>query len=156
MGYQVNHLGRLLAQALRIRIAPYGVVPGQFAQLLALFEQEGVTQNQLCDQVRIDQSTMAHTLQRMERDGLVERTPDPADRRRALIMLTERTRALESSLVQAAEEVNAVATRGFTEDEAARCLELVTRMIDNLEADSATGASDTTGATRSDSPRGRS
>lgn len=140
VGYQVNHLGRLLAQALRLRIAPFGVVPGQFAQLLALYEQEGLTQNQLCDQVRIDQSTMAHTLQRMDRDGLIERTPDPADRRRALVMLTERARDLESRLVQAAQEVNAVATRGFTAEEVATCLELVTRMIDNLEADSVSDA----------------
>jgi DNA-binding MarR family transcriptional regulator len=140
VGYQVNHLGRLLAQALRIRIAPYGVVPGQFAQLLALYEREGLTQNQLCDQVRIDQSTMAHTLQRMGRDGLIERTPDPADGRRALVMLTQRARDLESSLVPAAQEVNAVATRGFTHEEVATCLNLVARMIDNLEADSARDA----------------
>lgn len=137
VGYQVNHLGRLLAQALRIRISPFGVVPGQFAQLLALFEREGLTQNQLCDQVRIDQSTMAHTLRRMERDGLVERVPDPADGRRALVMLTERVRELEGDLVQAAQEVNAVATRGFTDEEVATCLDLIARMIDNLEAHSA-------------------
>lgn len=136
VGYQVNHLGRLLAQALRVRIAGYGVVPGQFAQLLALYEQDGIPQNRLCDQVRIDQSTMAHTLQRMDRDGLIERTPDPADRRRALITLTERARALEAELIQAAHEVNAVATRGFTSDEVTTSLELITRMIGNLEADS--------------------
>ena len=40
LGYQVNHLARLMAQALRERIAPFGVVPGQFAQLLALYEQD--------------------------------------------------------------------------------------------------------------------
>jgi len=77
MGYLVNHLARLLANALRARTAPDGVVPGQFAQLLALYEQDGVTQAQLCEQVSIDQSTMAHTLKRMERDGLIRRVPDP-------------------------------------------------------------------------------
>ena len=133
VGYQVNHLGRLFAQALRIRIAQHGVVPGQFAQLLALYEEEGLTQSQLCERVKIDQSTMAHTLQRMERDGLVERRPDPADGRRALIALTERSRKLESELVQAAEEVNSVAARGLTEAEVALALQLVTRMIENLE-----------------------
>ncbi|WP_239161419.1 MarR family winged helix-turn-helix transcriptional regulator [Acrocarpospora phusangensis] len=135
MGYQINHVARLFAQALRVRVAPHGVVPGQFAQLLALYEQEGVTQNQLCDQVKIDQSTMAHTLQRMERDELIQRVPDPADRRRALIMLTDRAREVQDDLVNAALRVNAVAMRGFTPEQVAVCLELVTRMIDNLEAD---------------------
>jgi len=90
LGYQVNHLARLLAAALRERIEPHGVVPGQFAQLLALLERDGISQSELCDQVRIDQSTMAHTLKRMERDGLVSRSPDPGDQRRALIRLTPR------------------------------------------------------------------
>ena len=138
LGYQVNHLGRLLAHALRARIAPYGVVPGQFAQLLALYEHDGpagLTQNELCQRVRIDQSTMAHTLQRMARDGLIERTADVADRRRTLITLTERARQLEAGLLDAAREVNASAARGLPEDEVAACLQTLSRMIANLEAE---------------------
>jgi DNA-binding MarR family transcriptional regulator len=132
LGYQVNHLSRLLAQSLRDRIAPYGVVPGQFAQLLALFERDEVTQNELCDEVGIDQSTMAHTLKRMERDGLIERSPDTADRRRAVIGLTPKARGLEDRLVEAAQATNTRATRGFTDDERDLALRLVARMIANL------------------------
>lgn len=135
LGYQTNHLARLLEQALRLRIARHGVVPGQFAQLLALYEEDGLTQNQLCDRIRIDQSTMAHTLKRMERDGLIRRTTDPADRRRARITLTERAHELQPVLVQAAREVNAMATHGFSDQEAAAFMEMLSRLIDNLEAD---------------------
>jgi len=46
--------------------------------------------SQLCGRVSIDQSTMAHTLKRMERDGQISRVPDPLDGRRAIIWLTER------------------------------------------------------------------
>lgn len=140
-GYQVNHLARLLAQELRTRTLRHGVVPGQFAQLLALFERDQVTQSELREQVRIDQSTMAHTLRRMERDELVERIPDPKDGRRALIFLTPRARALEDELVQAAAETNAVATADFTEAEKRTLMRLVVRAITNLEA-ARTGAPD--------------
>ncbi|MGH3459102.1 MarR family winged helix-turn-helix transcriptional regulator [Aeromicrobium sp.] len=133
LGYQVNHLARLMAQALRTRIEPHGVVPGQFAQLLALYEEDGLTQNDLCARVRIDQSTMAHTLKRMERDGLIDRIPDPNDRRRASIRLSPRAQSLRDTLVQAAEDVNAEATRGLDDDERATCLALVTQVIANLE-----------------------
>lgn len=133
LGYQVNHLARLLARALQERIAPHGVVPGQFAQLLALYERDGRSQQELCEEVKIDQSTMAHTLRRMERDGLVHRTTAPADRRRSVITLTPRARALEPDLVQAARAVNAHATRGFTDEEVALVLALLARLIHNLE-----------------------
>ncbi|MRH88157.1 MarR family transcriptional regulator [Nocardia sp. SYP-A9097] len=137
LGYGINHLARLMEQALRDRIAEHGVVPGQFAQLLALYEQEGLTQNELCERVRIDQSTMAHTLKRMERDGLIERTPDPADGRRALIHLTDRARELRDALQSAAREVNDIATEGFSDTRRDALSSAVRQAIANLEADRA-------------------
>lgn len=135
LGYVVNHLARLMEQALRDRISRHGVVPGQFAQLLALYEEEGVTQNELCEKVRIDQSTMAHTLKRMERDGLIERTADPSDGRRALIYLTERARNLRAELFAAARDVNDIATAGFPQAQGEEFLRMVQESITNLEAD---------------------
>jgi DNA-binding MarR family transcriptional regulator len=134
LGYQVNHLARLLAQALAARIAPFGVVPGQFAQLLTLFEEDGLTQRELCDRVRIEQATMAKTLQRMQRDGLVRCVPDPDDRRRIRVYLTDHARAIEHDLVAAARSVNTSVTEGLTDAEAAGFLDLTTRLIRNLEA----------------------
>jgi DNA-binding MarR family transcriptional regulator len=134
LGYLVNHLARLLGQALRERIEPYGVVPGQFAQLLALYESDGVTQAELCNRVQIEQPTMANTLARMERDGLITRTPDPADQRRALVRLTEHARRLEPDLLTAARAVNALATQGLTDEEVATFQTALRATIANLEA----------------------
>jgi len=134
LGYQINHLARLMAQALRERIAPLGVVPGQFAQLLALYEQDGLSQRELCERVRIEQPTMANTLQRMERDGLVRRLPDPTDGRRAAVMLTERARRLEGELVGAARGINLEATRNIDNDELFNFMDTLARIIANLEA----------------------
>jgi DNA-binding MarR family transcriptional regulator len=133
LGYQVNHLARLFGAALHRRIAPLGVVPGQFAQLLALFEQDRLTQRELCDRVRIEQPTMANTLQRMERDALVRREPDPADGRRSHVVLTAHARDLRAPLTVAAQDVNAVATRGLTGPEIETYLQLTARIIGNLE-----------------------
>lgn len=133
LGYQVNHLARLLAHALRDQMAPLAVVPGQFAQLLSLYEQDGLTQAELCDRVRIEQPTMANTLTRMQRDGLVDREPDPTDGRRSLVMLTERARELESELVAAARTVNAAATHGLTESAIAQFMETMSVIISNLD-----------------------
>ncbi|MFD4603041.1 MarR family winged helix-turn-helix transcriptional regulator [Streptomyces sp. NPDC058464] len=127
-------MARLFSQALAVRIAPYGVVPGQFAQLLALLEQDGLSQRELCDLVRIEQPTMANTLQRMERDGLVRRVPDPSDRRRTQVCLTGRAREIERELFSAARAVNGAATVGLTEEEVATYLDLTVRVIRNLEA----------------------
>ena len=133
LGYLVNHLSRLMASALRSRVQAFGVVPGQFAQLLALYERDGRTQAELCRAVQIEQATMANTLNRMERDDLIARTPDPDDRRRTLIHLTPKALGLESELVAAAREVNRAATAGLSDAEVAAFLSTMQRVIANLE-----------------------
>ena len=110
LGYQINLLARLFEHALRHRIAPYGVVPGQFPALLCLYAQDGLTQTELARRVSIEQPTMANTLARMQRDGLIHRVRDPDDGRSARIHLTERAKALERPLTDAAREINASAT----------------------------------------------
>lgn len=138
LGYQVNYLARLLATALRTRIEPLGVVPGQFAQLLALYDEDGLTQTELGERVRIDQSTIAHTLKRMERDGLVKRTRSDTDRRQAVVRLTPKARALESALKAAAADVNALALAGLTGSEVSGLLSTLSRLVGNLAADELT------------------
>lgn len=129
----VNHLARRLARALHERIATHGVVPGQFAQLLALYEHDGITQQELCEIVGIEQPTMANTLGRMERDGLVERRPHPGDGRKQLIFLTDKARALEDPLTEAAESVNTLATAGLSKEESSTLMRLIATIQANLD-----------------------
>ncbi|MFC4009317.1 MarR family winged helix-turn-helix transcriptional regulator [Nonomuraea purpurea] len=133
LGDQINHLARLLGNGLRVSIAGTGVTPGQFAQLLALYERDGLTQQELCERVRIDQSTMAHTLNRMRRDGLVIRTTDPDDRRRSRYTLTERARAIQAELTLGARAANVRALDGISPEEYEAFMGTLSRMISNLE-----------------------
>jgi len=132
-GYVINYLGRLFARALERRIQRYGLHPGQFPALLALWEREGISQAELCRLVQVEQPTMANTLNRMERDSLIRREPDPQDRRRALVFLTERARALEAEVTAEARGVNAVAIGSLTPEERAELLRLLNKMTGNLE-----------------------
>jgi DNA-binding MarR family transcriptional regulator len=134
VGYQVNRLARLFELALRDRIAAYGVVPGQFPALLALYEQDRQTQRELCEVADVDQSTMAKTLARMKRDGLVRDEPDPSDGRRIRYQLTPQARALEADLAAAGHEVITLATRGIPADRLAAFEEALGEMAANLTA----------------------
>jgi DNA-binding MarR family transcriptional regulator len=134
VGYQVNRLARLFEVALRARIAAYGVVPGQFPALLALFELDGQTQRELCQVASVDQSTMAKTLARMRRDGLIREEPDPDDGRRIRYYLTPRARDLEADLAAAGYEVIALATEGIPAARLAAFDQVMAEMADNLSA----------------------
>jgi len=114
LGYLVNHLGRMFARALERRLAKHHVALGQFGLLLVLWEEDGLTQSEIARRLDIEQPTVANTLRRMERDGLIETISDPTNRRHVLMKLTNKGRALERSLTAEARAVNEAAARGMS------------------------------------------
>ena len=100
--------------------------------LLELWEEDGRTQKDLVRRLDIEQATMANTLKRMERDGLIIRQENPKDRRAQLIRLTEKARALQDDATAAANAVNAIALGGLSEDERRVFIRMMTRVIGAL------------------------
>lgn len=131
------HIGaEALADLRRVLIADeaegnLGFSAGQFPILIELWNEEGLTQRQLLDRVDVEQATMANTLARMERDGLIERRPHPQDRRAQLIFLTDRARELKNEALQAATEADEALFEGFRRFEKELMLEYIRRAIDN-------------------------
>ncbi len=134
-GFVVNWAARLFGRALDQRIASLGVTHGRWPVLQALYEEDGLTQTELAGRLSIEQPTMANTLKRMERDGLVRRAPDPDDRRRAHIHLTEEARHLETPLAACARAVNVCALEGLDSAEIAAFMAVLRRVVDNLMQD---------------------
>lgn len=106
LGYLVNRAARLMAHELAEELRPAGVGIGQWAVLLILWADDGLSQAELSSRVAIEPPTMVRTIDRMVRDGLVTRVPDPRDGRISRIHLTVRGRALRDQLVPRAVAVN--------------------------------------------------
>lgn len=131
-GYLANHVARLFARELAEAVRPLGLAPAQFMVLLELWREEGLTQKDLVGRLDVEQATMAATLARMERDGLIERRPDQADARARRIQLTVRARALQEPALAAAKSVNERALAGFSEAECEVLLSGLRRVVGAL------------------------
>lgn len=129
-GFLANHMARLFALHLSQAIAPLGLAPAQFMTLLELWEEDGLTQADLVERLDVEQATLANTLKRMERDGLVRRAPHPDDGRARLIWLTAKGRKLESAAKKAATAINRRALKAL---EPAQADELLAAMGDVIE-----------------------
>lgn len=71
------------------------------------------TQAELSRLVGIEQPTMAITLRRMERDGLIQRKPDPDHGRRSHVTLSAKGRKPSQVMPNAAHDVEQLATTGL-------------------------------------------
>ncbi len=121
-----DNIAVLLAQVARLmrrnfdeRARAIGVTRPQWQVISTLARNEGINQGTLADLLEVEPITTARMIDRLQEAGLVERRPDPADRRAWLLFLTERSRGLTVKLRQLGDEALAQALEGVAEDERA-------------------------------------
>ena len=139
MGHLVNRASRLFAGALNRRIRPLGASAGQIPVFLSLADGGSLSQRELVEQSVIEQSTMAATLARMERMGLLLRSKHASDGRTSLFRLSETGVSIVESLYDALDEGNGTALSGFSGEEVETLRSLISRVIDNVEHSLANG-----------------
>lgn len=129
--YLSSLLAKGFSRSLLTRAADLGFSPGQFPVLIELWNEDGLTQREILDRLEIEQATLANTLARMERDGLIRREPHPKDKRAVRNFLTDKGRAIEADALTAAEEADQALFRGFRRFERELMLEYMRWAIDN-------------------------
>ena len=132
-GHLISLAARGFARLSEARLKPLGFGIGHLPVLVALQNGKAATQRDLARFARVEQPPMAQMLARMERDGLIQRTPDPADGRSSRIVLTKAARDGMPAAIATLFEGNRQALAGFSEEEALLLADLLTRLIDNLD-----------------------
>jgi DNA-binding MarR family transcriptional regulator len=134
-GYMTNWAARLFARAIDRRLKPLGLSSAHMPVMFALGDGREMSQKALAQAASIEQPTMAATLSRMERDGLVQRRPDPGDRRAMLFSLTPRAAEKADAVHAAAVEVNQRALAGLAPQERDAFLGMLARVVAGLGED---------------------
>lgn len=132
-GHLISLAARGFARLSEARLRPLGFGVGHLPVLVALRDGRASTQRDLARFAKIEQPPMAQMLARMERDGLIRRAPDPADGRSSRITLTDVADARLPDAIAALLEGNREVLRGFTDEEAGLLVDLLTRLIANLD-----------------------
>lgn len=133
-GYMANWAARLFARAIDSRLKPLGLSSAYMPVLFALVRGASLSQKALAAAASIEQPTMAATLGRMERDGLLTRSPDPNDRRSTLYALSARGMALTKDVRTAGQEVNEAALAGLSQEERDQLMAMLGKVVGNLES----------------------
>lgn len=91
------------------RLEPYGITPGQARALRTLAhgceDREPMRLSELADRLHIAPRSATTVVDALEEAGLVERTPDPADRRAVRVVLTTSGHSALERIVQVRHEV---------------------------------------------------
>lgn len=134
-GYLTNWAARLFARAIDRRLALLGLSSAYMPVFFALAAGDALSQKALAEHAAVEQPTMANTLKRMERDGLIMRRPDPNDGRAKLVVLTPAARQKLRGVRAAGHAVNDLALAPLSPAERRQYLKLLRKVIGALDED---------------------
>jgi MarR family transcriptional regulator, organic hydroperoxide resistance regulator len=125
---RVVTVAKLLARNFGERFRRLPLHVGQDRLLLELFEHDGLSQSELIERLGVEPPTVTGTVQRLERDGLLRREPDPANRRVSRVYLTDAGRALEQPIKDAWLEIEGQLVAELSPEEREQLLELLNKL----------------------------
>jgi len=115
--YKLSKVMRKVQRYYEYNLAPFEITPVQFYVLSALLENDGMKFKDLARSVNIDGSTLTGILDRMERNGFVERRDDPDDRRSLLVFMTDKAKERGATMISLAERLDMEIREHFSDED---------------------------------------
>ena len=128
----IARAARLLGRIADTRLRELGISVSQLPVIVALKRGERRSQKELAQLTGVEQPSMAQLLARMERDRLIQRTPDPDDGRSSLISLTDHAMKLLAPGRAILSQGNREALAGFSKSETDQFVAMLRRLIKNV------------------------
>lgn len=135
MAHLVKDAARSFLRSLQARLASEGVSLGHWTFLRILWNKDGLTQRELSYEAGVMEPTTVIAVRAMEALGYVKRERRGDNRKSYYVFLTQQGRKLQAKLVPFAEEVNALALTGLTEDSVTITRHSLRTMLNNLASD---------------------
>lgn len=110
----------------------HGMTRAQWMILVRLDRQPGMSQNELAALLEVEPITVGRLIDRLERRGMVERCPDPADRRIWRLRLTPSAQPMLKTITKARAELNDILTAGLGKKDLEGVVDCLLQMKSNM------------------------
>lgn len=98
IGKQINILVRQFNLYLNHELSELNVSATEILYLASLYQEDGLTQDDLASEYVVDKAAVARTVSKMEDKGLITRKDNPKNRRQKQLFLTEKARKIKPEL----------------------------------------------------------
>lgn len=128
-GWMINVIANKVSKDFDLELKKHGLTIALWPTLMCLWEEEGVTQRDIAEKSKVENSTTTRTLDKLEKLELVERRADPNSRRSFRIYLTEKGKALEEVLIPIPIKLNKELMEALDTNEQQQIIGLLKKMV---------------------------
>ncbi|WP_151734920.1 MarR family winged helix-turn-helix transcriptional regulator ['Paenibacillus yunnanensis' Narsing Rao et al. 2020] len=132
---EIGMIARALDSISNIEFKEVELTRGQYLYLVRICEQPGIIQEKLAEMIKVDRTTAARAVQKLELQGLIEKRSDPDNRKIKKLFATEQGMEVYPFLQREGVHSDKVALRGLSDEEIETLYSLLTRVRHNVEAD---------------------
>ena len=132
IAFTLMDVARMLRTYADQRARHFGISRAQWGVLVRLDRSEGLKQSELAEILDLQPISLTRLLDRLAKNGLIERRPDPNDRRANRLFLTPAARPLPEQLVKLGRDMMEHVLAGLDGGANDRLLRNLDLMKDNL------------------------
>ncbi|MNU97850.1 Transcriptional regulator HosA [compost metagenome] len=132
---EIGVIARALDSISNIEFKEYDLTKGQYLYLVRICENPGIIQEKLAEMIKVDRTTAARAIQKLEVNGFIEKKEDRHNQKIKKLFPTEKGENVYPFIKKENDYSNAVALEGFSQKEAETIFNLLQRVRNNIEKD---------------------
>ncbi|KEQ21830.1 MarR family winged helix-turn-helix transcriptional regulator [Paenibacillus tyrfis] len=132
---EIGMIARALDSISNIEFKEHDLTKGQYLYLVRICENPGIIQEKLAEMIKVDRTTAARAIQKLEIHGFIEKKDDEHNKKIKKLFPTEKGENVFPFIKREYDHSNRVALAGFSEREAETIFHLLQRVRKNIEID---------------------
>lgn len=132
---EIGMIARALDSISNIEFKEYNLTKGQYLYLVRICENPGIIQEKLAEMIKVDRTTAARAIKKLEINGFIEKKEDKHNKKIKKLFPTENGKNVYPFIKRENDYSNIVALEGFSEREVETISNLLQRVRRNIEKD---------------------
>ncbi|MED4228949.1 MarR family transcriptional regulator [Neobacillus cucumis] len=132
---EIGMIARALDSISNIEFKEYDLTKGQYLYLVRICENPGIIQEKLAEMIKVDRTTAARAIKKLEMNGFIEKKDDTHNKKIKKLFPTEKGTSVYPFIRRENDYSNTVALDGFSESEVETIFSLLQRVRKNIEKD---------------------
>lgn len=132
---EIGMIARALDSISNIEFKEYDLTKGQYLYLVRICENPGIIQEKLAEMIKVDRSTAARAIKKLEINGFIEKKDDDQNQKIKRLLPTEKGKSVYPFIRRENDYSNMVALAGLSEKEIETVFHLLQRVRKNVEKD---------------------
>jgi DNA-binding MarR family transcriptional regulator len=132
---EIGMIARALDSISNIEFKEFDLTKGQYLYLVRICENPGIIQEQVAEMIKVDRTTAARAIKRLEMNGFIEKKEDQHNKKIKKLHPTEKGEKVYPFIIRENDHSHDVALEGLSEQEAETFLEQLVKVRKNIEKD---------------------